>query len=149
MALIAAHLIIKNSQLGLAIIYNDQLSLPGFPSSFFEYDYSENIIRNCCCKEITEERQDIVRRKYTSRSNNVCCDRIRRSAIFNWRTVDDLQKHIFSRGSLSIVQFFHHCFFHLWEFTKNNTSETLECAAIPILRLNAEAQITHGSVVRR
>ncbi len=69
--------------------------------------------------------------------------------MLSWRTVGDLQKHSVPRSSLPVFHFFCRCFFHLWDFVKNNTSETPERAAFPILWLNSGAQITHGGQVKR
>ncbi len=85
----------------------------------------------------------------TSRSFNLCCARIRRSAILNWRIVGDRQNHIFSRSSLPIVYFSHRCFFHLYDFVKSKMSEITEFAEFPILWLNAGAQISRGGQVQR
>ncbi len=49
----------------------------------------------------------------TLRSYYFCCDRIRQSAVFNWRTDGDPQKHIVSQRSLPVVHFFRRCFLHL------------------------------------
>ncbi len=63
---------------------------------------------------------------------------IRRAAILYWRTVGDLQKRM-SRVVFHLSNFFHRCFFYLHDFVNSGTSETPECAALPILWLNAMA----------
>ncbi len=59
-------------------------------------------------------------------------DRIHPSGILNWRTIGVFQKHIV----------FHRCFFHLWDFLKNETSKTLGCAACLRSRVQPRIQIS-------
>ncbi len=72
-------------------------------------------ITNLSAKELQQgnNREQSEHWQVTSKSYCFCCDRIRRSAILNWRTVRDSQKHIASRSSLPVIHFFRRYFFHL------------------------------------
>ncbi len=111
--------------------------------------YSAKILQNFqlrkCWKGITENSQNIARPCW----GVIISVAIESVSQPSWigASLEIIKKRIVSQRSLPVVHFFRRCFFHLWDFVKNKTSETPECAAF--LRLNAGARMTHGGQVQR